>query len=44
MTNNAAGLSFDEAFAQAQEETGFEGPVEVAPSSVTETPVPVDPP
>ncbi|KKK93348.1 hypothetical protein LCGC14_2693800, partial [marine sediment metagenome] len=25
--NNAAGLSFEEAYEQAQEETGFEGPV-----------------
>jgi len=44
MTENAAGLSFDEAFAQAQEETGFEEPVEETPSSVTETPLLVDPP
>ncbi len=44
MTTNAAGLSFDEAFAQAQEEEGFEEPTEITPSSVTETPVLADPP
>ena len=44
MTENAAGLSFDEAFAQAQEETGFEEPVKEVPSSAPETPLLVDPP
>jgi len=39
MTNDAAGLSFQEAFEQAQEETGFEEPVEEAPSSVTPEPL-----
>jgi len=33
MTDNAAGLSFEEAFEQAQEETGFVDPVEEAPTS-----------
>ncbi len=41
MTNNAAGLSFDEAFAEAVEETGFEEPVTEAPSSVAPPPVEV---
>jgi len=44
MTNNAAGLSFDEAFEQAQEETGFEEPVKEVPSSAPETPLPVNAP
>jgi hypothetical protein len=41
MTENAAGLSFDEAFAEAVEETGFEEPVEETPSSVTPPPAEV---